>query len=128
MSISKVGCVFLIVVVSILPRAEFGPSDHREDAFRFITKNTERPDLRISLCLISSFAFLVYKLVQKLILGRQQTASIWDENYKNGEMISSVGNSAEMLNSQQVFSILKNPNTETCLTTAKDLKTGSPPD
>jgi len=56
--------------------------------------------LRISLCLISSFAFLVYKLVQKLILGRQQTASIWDENYKNGEMSSSEGNSAEMLNSQ----------------------------
>lgn len=84
--------------------------------------------LRISLCLISSFAFLVYKLVQKLILGRQQTASIWDESYKNGEMSSSMGNSAEMLNSQQVFSILKNPNAETCLTTATDLKTGSPPD
>ena len=117
-----------MVVGSILPQTEFGSSDHREDAPRCITKNTERPDLRISLCLISSFAFLVYKLVQKLILGRQQTASIWDENYKNGEMISSVGNSAEMLNSQQVFSILKNPNAETCLTTAKDLKTGSPPD
>ena len=77
--------------------------------------------LRISLCLISSFAFLVYKLVQRIILGRQQTASIWDENYKNGEMSSSVGNSAEMLNSQQIFSILKNPNTETCLTTTSSL-------
>ena len=128
MFISKVGCVFPMVFGSIIPQAEFRPNDHREYAPRFILKNNDRPDLRISLCLISSFAFLVYKLVQKLIHGRQQTASIWDETYKNGEMISSVGNSAEMLNSQQVFSILKNPNAETCLTTAKDLKTGSPPD
>ena len=57
--------------------------------------------------------------MQKFILGRQQTASIWDENYKNGWMSSD--NSAEMLNSQQLFSILKNPNAETDLTGATDL-------
>ena len=33
---SKVGCVFPMVVVSILPHAEFGPNDHREDASHFI--------------------------------------------------------------------------------------------
>ena len=32
---SKVGCVFPMVVVSILPHAEFGPNDHREDAPHF---------------------------------------------------------------------------------------------
>ena len=33
---NKVGCIFPMVVVSILPRAEFGPKDHREDALHFI--------------------------------------------------------------------------------------------
>jgi len=28
---SKVGCVVRMVVDSILPRAEFGPNDHRKD-------------------------------------------------------------------------------------------------
>ena len=32
----KVGCVFPMVVVSILPHAEIGPNDHREDALHFI--------------------------------------------------------------------------------------------
>ena len=32
---TKVGCVFPMVVVSILPHAEFGPNDHREDAPHF---------------------------------------------------------------------------------------------
>ena len=32
----KVGCVLPKVVVSILPHAEFGPSDHQEDAPHFI--------------------------------------------------------------------------------------------
>ena len=31
----KVGCVFPMVVVSILPHAEFGQNDHREDAPHF---------------------------------------------------------------------------------------------
>ena len=35
-SVSKVGCVFPIVVVSILPHAEFGPNEHREDASHLI--------------------------------------------------------------------------------------------
>ena len=30
--VNKVGCVFLMVRVSILPHAEFGQNDHREDA------------------------------------------------------------------------------------------------
>ena len=30
--ICKVGCVVVMVVVSILPHAEFGPNDHRQDA------------------------------------------------------------------------------------------------
>ena len=30
--ICKVGCVVVMVVVSILPHAEFGPNDHRKDA------------------------------------------------------------------------------------------------
>ena len=33
---SKVGCALLTVVVSLLPRAEFGPNHHREDAPHFI--------------------------------------------------------------------------------------------
>ena len=32
---SKEGCVFLMVVVSILPPVGFGPNDHREDAPHF---------------------------------------------------------------------------------------------
>ena len=32
----KVGCVYLTVVVSRLLQAEFGQTDHREDAFHFI--------------------------------------------------------------------------------------------
>ena len=35
-STTKVGCVYAMVIVSILPHAEFGPNDHREDAFHFI--------------------------------------------------------------------------------------------
>ena len=35
MSHSKVGCVFAMVVVSILPHAKFGRNDHREDAPHF---------------------------------------------------------------------------------------------
>ena len=34
-AINKVGCVFPMVVVSILLHAEFGPNDHREDASHF---------------------------------------------------------------------------------------------
>ena len=30
--ISTVECVFPVVVVSMLPHAEFGPNDHQEDA------------------------------------------------------------------------------------------------
>ena len=33
--ICKVGCVVVMVVVSILPHAEFGPNDHRQDAPHF---------------------------------------------------------------------------------------------
>ena len=36
LTISIVRCVFLMVVVSILPRAEFELNDHREDAQNFI--------------------------------------------------------------------------------------------
>ena len=32
----KVGCVFPMVVVSMLPHADFGPNDHRDDALHFI--------------------------------------------------------------------------------------------
>ena len=32
---TKVGCIFLMVVVSILPHTEFGPNDHREDVPHF---------------------------------------------------------------------------------------------
>ena len=31
----KAGCVFRMVIVSILPHAEFWPDDHREDAPHF---------------------------------------------------------------------------------------------
>ena len=31
----KVGCLFPMVVVSILPHADFGPNDHRDDALHF---------------------------------------------------------------------------------------------
>ena len=34
--IYKVGCVFPMVIVSILPHAEFGPNDHRENPPHFI--------------------------------------------------------------------------------------------
>ena len=33
---NKVGCVFPIVIVSILPYAEFGPNDHRKKHPNFI--------------------------------------------------------------------------------------------
>ena len=33
---TKVGCVFPMVAVSILPQAEFGQKDHQEDASHFI--------------------------------------------------------------------------------------------
>ena len=33
--VCKVGCVFPMVVVSILPHAKFGPRDHREHAPHF---------------------------------------------------------------------------------------------
>ena len=33
--LTKVECVFLMIVVSILPQAENGPNDHREDATHF---------------------------------------------------------------------------------------------
>ena len=32
---NKVGCVFPMIVVSILPHAEFGPNNHREYASHF---------------------------------------------------------------------------------------------
>ena len=34
----KVGCIFLMVTVSLLPRAVFGPTDHREDPPHFTRK------------------------------------------------------------------------------------------
>ena len=34
------GCVFPMVVVSILPYAEFGPNDYREDASHCISRET----------------------------------------------------------------------------------------
>ena len=33
---SKVGCVFPLIIIPILPQAEFGPNDHQEDAPHFI--------------------------------------------------------------------------------------------
>ena len=33
---TKVGCVFPMVAVSVLPHAEFGPNEHREDAHHFM--------------------------------------------------------------------------------------------
>ena len=33
--IIKVGCVFPVAVVSVLPHAEFGPNDYQEDAPHF---------------------------------------------------------------------------------------------
>ena len=35
---SKVGCVFPMIVVSLLPHADYGRNDHREDAFHFINE------------------------------------------------------------------------------------------
>ena len=39
--LNKVGCVFSMVVVSILPHAEFGPNDHQKDAPHFTYKILE---------------------------------------------------------------------------------------
>ena len=33
--ITKVGCIFFMVVNSVLPLAGFGPSDYRKDAYHF---------------------------------------------------------------------------------------------
>ena len=33
--IGEVGCVVVVVIVSILPHAEIGPNDHRQDAPHF---------------------------------------------------------------------------------------------
>ena len=37
LSQTKVGCVFLITVGSMLPHAKFGPNGHREDTPHFIS-------------------------------------------------------------------------------------------
>ena len=39
---TKVGCIFLMIVVSILPRTEFGSNHHREDApdFTYLSGGT----------------------------------------------------------------------------------------
>ena len=39
---SKMGCVFPMAGVSILPHTEFGPNDHREDGLHFICWNRNR--------------------------------------------------------------------------------------
>ena len=41
----KVGCIFLMVNVPMVPQAEFGPNDHREDASNFIIYQTYLPVL-----------------------------------------------------------------------------------
>ena len=40
-NIIKVGCVYPMVIIPILPQAEIGPDDHREDAPHFRTKLTK---------------------------------------------------------------------------------------
>ena len=42
----KVGCVFAMVIVSILPHAEFRRNDHREDAPHFNFVNLPKSDVR----------------------------------------------------------------------------------
>ena len=37
----KGGCVFPVAIVSMLPHAEFGPNDHREDAPHFSFYRTD---------------------------------------------------------------------------------------
>ena len=43
---SKVGCVFPLVVVSILPHADFGRNDHREDAPHFNWRSWKKRHIR----------------------------------------------------------------------------------
>ena len=38
---NKVGCVFSMIFVSILPHAEFGPNDHQENAYHFTVKSAD---------------------------------------------------------------------------------------
>ena len=39
LTLTTVGCVFLMIVGPILLHTEFGPHDHREDAFHFTRKH-----------------------------------------------------------------------------------------
>ena len=39
--IGKVGCVFPMVIVSMLPHAELGPNDDRDDAHHFSIRHTD---------------------------------------------------------------------------------------
>ena len=45
----KVGCVFPMVVVSILPHSEFGRNDHWEDAPHFNFMNSTLTDSKLHL-------------------------------------------------------------------------------
>ena len=86
--IAKVGCVFPMVVVSLLPHAEFGPNDHLEDATHFIcsqgvfyTKNgaTVFKKCMIQLLNTTSLYNRKYKLTNALLItmsGRSSAHSI----------------------------------------------------
>ena len=50
---NNVGCVFLMVLVSILPQAEFGPNDHREGAPHFMNCSFKK-DIQIHFFIIVS--------------------------------------------------------------------------
>ena len=62
-NISKVGCVFPMVVVSILPHAEFEPNDHQKDTPDFSKERFEAP------LLIKEFANN-FKVNEILIIGK----------------------------------------------------------
>ena len=56
----RVGCVFSIVVISMLPYAEFEQSDPRKDAPRFIGGVRSRPEIKINRIYIIDIAWATY--------------------------------------------------------------------
>ena len=65
--VSKEGCVFPMVVVSLLPHAELGPNDHREHA----------PDFTI--LIDSGHIYFSYRIRATLIF-RNNRFDIYDDN------------------------------------------------
>ena len=88
----KVGFVFAMVVISILPHVEFGPNDHRKDVPHFSFGMLKDPSSRPSTSFFFKFLeeFLTslfyrcdnFKKLQVLLLGFFKSGSMMKRNLK----------------------------------------------